>query len=1272
MGEISKPDKCGPVEVTIVDDPTAQIDVEVDYVCNADTGIYDIVTTTFTDGVAGEPAIVASDVSCVAEPEPVVTADIEYFCDEAADVWAYTVTTIIDGVAQAPSAPVLTAISCDDPNPEPLDIIEVDTEIVCNSETGFYEYHQITTTNGVPSAPIITTTTITCQPEPPIDVEQVRQCSTVTNTIHIVTTAFDSAGNPIEVVDDIDTGEACNDDPFAKFTVQCCVQDPALGDRFCTTFPPDTFEGDILIGGEIAATLASGWTEQDLLGQLGPAFFADAEGRLCSAERPAAMVFTGQTCLPEPDPVTGIICTLFKVAKPFLAIAGEEAECECALRTQGCLDEALLQSNTNQEAALEDLLEKDDCVPVCRKWSSVNIQLDNTGTHFSEATTITLENTDGSTFTFVTGPHVSWSAQVADIAAQMDTYYSAAIYDPRCTTGCGGLNPPPSDVPAQPGIFARYINGTHCPTDLVIPTSATAFSDTRSERKLPFFATPTPEYRGTQCLCCDGEPGPLKFDDGTEVPEADLPVCVFDCAESIPVPPPAACSFAPIGIFCEITPGDTSNPEAETDPIIATENVVLTQVTCGADVSITGYTIDENGDPVEHVLGEGNYYGDCLTLDPVIPDPPPCPENATWTQVETGGWYGILDNSLWTDLPVNHLQNGNAYEFTFTLADGSTVVWQQTSDPYFNSFINTAPAAVPGLTVVPVCANHTSPNGCNANHVANLATYPAYDAPTAPGDPQNNVANPALSELWATGWMLDGGDCAAPIVRAEITAANDASHVGAFKDIIVYDKPRTTLFQAVTCDGVFYKDCDGNAVEAPGCCPAVPSTAGGSGSDLVNTTCEIADAVTCGIETTIFDSSNANIDEATLGADGLWSVIPSQTNANTSMNQLIEQIEAGCTLAAVYVLEDANTGNIGWIVVPAAAVTGDATGYTIDPAIVADFGACDAAEAVAALNDAGAGLSVTDGAFQAGPLFNRGTNEIIFATPPDGTANGRCLTVVEQISDLPSPSHNPVHDTCAYGKLCEIEEAVSRNPAPFKVAERCFEQRSSLVDTDNVIDQGGVPVEETVFVFPNDGGLVEEICIRIINNGVDPAGVPFMLDIDGIEYSFDQSTVGSGPLGPLPGNIPPGRYDVCFPIPGGLNVQPGQEIQLTGVQSNGGGLAWTTGSDSDGFQTDSLSNGQWAQFSFFIAGISRWSECEFSDGSITLFGPDGAEVDEIPSSADQVRCDSAAPISANTHLIEGCIEVEGENVSAFTIVGDDGAPLFPPRPLTDLGFGECC
>lgn len=48
----------------------------------------------------------------------------------------------------------------------------------------------------------------------------------------------------------------------------------------------------------------------------------------------------------------------------------------------------------------------------------------------------------------------------------------------------------------------------------------------------------------------------------------------------------------------------------------------------------------------------------------------------------------------------------------------------------------------------------------------------------------------------------------------------------------------------------------------------------------------------------------------------------------------------------------------------------------------------------------------------------------------------------------------------------------------------------------------------------------------------------------------------------------------------------------------------------------------------------------------------------------------------NTHMIEGCIlsdpaDPNSDKIAGFTIIGDDGAPLFAPIALTTLGFEDC-
>ena len=463
-------------------------------------------------------------------------------------------------------------------------------------------------------------------------------------------------------------------------------------------------------------------------------------------------------------------------------------------------------------------------------------------------------------------------------------------------------------------------------------------------------------------------------------------------------------------------------------------------------------------DSIDHVLTEGNFYGDCETLDPVEDPIPECPEGAVWNPVEVGGHYFIWDNSTYTltdGSQLNHLQNGNNYEFTVTHEDGSQTVIQQTADPYFNN-LQVEIAAAMGCEVLPVCANHTSPKGCNQNHIDNLDMYPAYDRvatvdvverlrpetihlngedvggttdrtlsvgdeirlgstgeiggksfdvlvviddiqnlddngrieldanpanspnivirdnvvnnpyivltktfveagtttpcpincpvsmllsdvdsgnsqditeligvetgtpssvtlganlyenpngfnnttspsgftyygvdPSIAGnpddwvdeinesnnpetniainydsgftsgqyifgsagthsgtsgrgfnlgsfetikqepDPQNRSENPAQDELWATGWIVDCGDCNPKPVSVEVTNANNSDHIGATKDFIVYGKETEILYRAITCGGVFYKDCEGNDVAAPECCPKPYSGSGG-------------------------------------------------------------------------------------------------------------------------------------------------------------------------------------------------------------------------------------------------------------------------------------------------------------------------------------------------------------------------------------------------------------------------------------------------------------
>ena len=459
--------------------------------------------------------------------------------------------------------------------------------------------------------------------------------------------------------------------------------------------------------------------------------------------------------------------------------------------------------------------------PECVKWQSVHIQLDNTGTRFSEATEFNITNTDGSVTTFTVGPVAGWSDQVSGIAAAMDAAY-AGTYDPRCTilpNGCGGLLPPPSDAPAQPGIFARYINGVHCPTDLVIPIKAEAVRPDGKVVTLPFYAIKGPEYRGQQCRNCDGPPGPLTFADGTEVPAADLPVCVFSCAEQIPEPPLSECQFDVVpGNWCDIV--SSGDPEIE-DEVVQSE-IFITVATCSSEQTISYAVATEDGglEPYEPV----GSVADCETGEEPFVEPPPCPEGLTPEQVcVPGDFKFFMDNSLWDDgvaPPANHLQNGNGYVIALFDANGAELSRSgPLADPYFNSLLK---APFGDCVMVPVCANHTSPKGCAPGHVANYETFIAdipqagYDAATYPGDVQNNVANPPQDEVWATAWAVSCPGCGEAPAYVEIVDSTDEAWIGVRKNLIVWQAPDQIMFRSVDpCGGVYWQDCNGNPVTAP-------------------------------------------------------------------------------------------------------------------------------------------------------------------------------------------------------------------------------------------------------------------------------------------------------------------------------------------------------------------------------------------------------------------------------------------------------------------------
>lgn len=332
--------------------------------------------------------------------------------------------------------------------------------------------------------------------------------------------------------------------------------------------------------------------------------------------------------------------------------------------------------------------------PECVKWSSIYVQMDNTGTLFNESHTIELPNSDGSTSVITTTPQSGFSQQISHWADLLNAEYNGT-FDARCTNGCGGLLPPPSDSPPQKGIVARYVQAVFCPTETRIPVAAEIIDSSnpaRIGRKLPLFVVEGPEYRGQVCRTCEDGAGQLQYENGSAVPAADLPACYFSCAETIPSAPTAACEFDALETGC-----DTNGSEDPADWTPVTRIVAICE-----GVITASYHVPDPADPtalIDHEL-VGDYV-DCESGEPV-PDPPALCDTPSIVPCETEATCAWNLNLGEANFPITISEGG----WTWTIC-GEQTVWPEgtqidTSSDLINQLntINNVTAAASGSFLI--------------------------------------------------------------------------------------------------------------------------------------------------------------------------------------------------------------------------------------------------------------------------------------------------------------------------------------------------------------------------------------------------------------------------------------------------------------------------------------------------------------------------------------------------------------------------------------------
>lgn len=907
-----------------------------------------------------------------------------------------------------------------------------------------------------------------------------------------------------------------------------------------------------------------------------------------------------------------------------------------------------------------------DCKPdECVESQEWTFGLDNTRSKAEWSGIVCMSLDDGTTVTFPQTSHApgDFSAQINEWQAGLQAAADARGLrwlvevrvrkpsNPTDLSGLFGFPGPPSELVSLglTSMIWRYLNIQICPGE-PLPTGAVFKNDDKTTLNL---VTDGPVLGPIQtfwrCKCCGEAPTWYLADGETPAEPGQVPFCPMPCGV-IPLidKPTVAQSCTATTVEACYAQGD-DDPEGNDPPVAVVENLLATFIWC--DGVLDGVTVtDLDGNEVPRP--EDTYLADCDDLEPLNPEPPipDCPKGMTFLGKYQSPAPKIIlqDNSnprADSNWPTVHLPK-NA-DMVIGLFCKGELVYQSAplAEPYYNEYANDPGI---GCDVVYVCANH--PKGCNASQAANLAAL-------LPG------FSPVKDEVFASAWALvcsACGPCIDEMRILSVNAATDQAWVGASKALITREGVKPPPFFAYSdgCGGIYYTDCEGAPINGPAdglCCAERCDTA----APVVDEGCE---------QCYIKPESEVTVEGSEADT---WIIIP-------GVFELVRNPGGG--------------GNPGF--------TNNATGgleYSLDGTNFGAFGSQVFGDDLQ--NPNGATLFIR----------NTATGDVVetFITSWAGQGSNAftgtaTVTFPEEsftckLVDGEPVCCNALGEPVDFDPEWELVECPTtlgwlESQPPVKTDERCYQRTVTLVDTDSVIDDpaGAAPVtSEPVVVTPSEPGEVCKIAIRVDNtNGegdADPQwapGVPIAIEINGTVYEFapyESSRIDAAQTSPqpsLPGNIPRGRYDLCFYTPG-LTVAAGVPLVINYFNDGGPGfgdpnaLFWTANTDSDNGQVGALATGQYPQVTLYGCETECWSECDFwQNGETTTitYGPNGAPTDDpIPADAERVRCDCCTDCDKSTAPADS-----GLCYCGSALVGQRGllhpASVFTYGPHTGIGY----
>jgi len=314
----------------------------------------------------------------------------------------------------------------------------------------------------------------------------------------------------------------------------------------------------------------------------------------------------------------------------------------------------------------------------------IRVGIENTGTRYNGSPTIEHPLAGGGIRTMTIPATSNWGPQMIEWEAQYKLLFPEACRVERQwwewrpanlpNTGAGSIPASEIEFPVARG---QFIMLEFCAADAhLVPVGAVVIDSSRPADIHPLIMSDVQPFveQTTICTSCDPDCEP------------EREKCVYPVGATLPETPSTLCSTTS-KFACEIslpTQDDDGNPVPAG---LVTPNILISVISCqdGSQSIIAteypdGFDNEDTSEP--HALGEGNYYGDCDSLEPIVEPEPPKGDFLYAKELCTTVAVSILDNN--PDYPCNQnprpiIKYSSNVEFEFTLGSGATFLANQTA-----------------------------------------------------------------------------------------------------------------------------------------------------------------------------------------------------------------------------------------------------------------------------------------------------------------------------------------------------------------------------------------------------------------------------------------------------------------------------------------------------------------------------------------------------------------------------------------------------------------